>query len=376
MNELVEKFLQPLSEAQPCGPDLSEQPQFDELTRLLKGKPEVDVGSVKKPAEPPDWRELKGKSAEYLAQSRHLGAAMMFGCSSLQTGGLAGFRDGMQLIRGLVEQFWPTVYPLLDVEENNDPTQRLNLLGALNSPRGTLRPETQQWLAINDYLYAAPLCRPKGGEPITLEMAANAHRRADASTEGQGGEGGSGASPVGMDLNQLGKAFRAATPAEIESNHAAVSESLEALNAMDQFLTQNLGTGNTISFDELHKTLQEMQNVLKGYLPGGVAEGNAGGEAVVGDVSGGSGGQAATAAGSLSISGTVQSREDVVRAIDAICEYYRQVEPSSPVPYLLRRAQKMATMNFLEAMQELSLATADTLRPSMGTAVDSDPLSR
>jgi type VI secretion system protein ImpA len=63
-----------------------------------------------------------------------------------------------------------------------------------------------------------------------------------------------------------------------------------------------------------------------------------------------------------------------VRAIDAICDYYRQVEPSSPVPYLLRRAQKMATMNFLEAMQELSLATPETLRPSMGTAVDSDPL--
>ena len=54
MNELVEKLLRPVSEGQPCGPDLSDQSQFDELSRLLKGKPEVDVGSVKKPAEPPD----------------------------------------------------------------------------------------------------------------------------------------------------------------------------------------------------------------------------------------------------------------------------------------------------------------------------------
>ena len=59
-----------------------------------------------------------------------------------------------------------------------------------------------------------------------------------------------------------------------------------------------------------------------------------------------------------------------MRAIDSICEYYRQVEPSSPVPYLLRRAQKLARMDFVQAVQELNLATIDSLRPSMGTAVD------
>ena len=370
MNELVEKLLRPVSADQPCGPDLSDQPQFDELTRLLKGKPEVDVGSVKKPAEPPDWREVRGKSGEYLAQSKHLGVAMMFCGGLLQTSGLAGFRDGLQLIRGLVEQYWPTIYPPLDVEENNDPTQRLNLLGALNSPRGTLRPDVQQWLAIIDYLYAAPLCRPKGAEVVTLDVAINAHRRAEASP----GEGQS-AAPTGLDLSQLDKAFRAASVAEIEASHTAVVESLEALTGLDHFLTQVLGAGNTISFDELHKVLQELQNVLRSYLPGAAGEPVAAGAAVAAGSTAAGGGLPGTT-GALSIHGTVQSREDVVRALNAVCDYYRQVEPSSPVPYLLRRAQKMATMNFLEAMQELSLATPDTLRPSLGTAVDSDPLSQ
>ena len=370
MNELVEKLLRPVSEGQPCGPDLSDQSQFDELSRLLKGKPEVDVGSVKKPAEPPDWRELKGKSAEYLAQSKHLGVAMMFCGSSLQTAGLAGFRDGLQLIRGLVEQYWPTVYPPLDAEENNDPTQRLNLLGTLNSPRGTLRPDVQQWLAIIDYLYLTPLCRPKGAEPVTLDLAVSAHGRAENKPAEASGEGTP--VPVGLDLNQLGKAFRAAPVAEIEASHAAVSESLEALTALDQFLTQALGAGNTISFDELNKVLLELQGVLKAYLPGGVAEAGAEGAVAGNTASGGSGTQAV---GALSISGAIQSREDIVRAIDAICDYYRQIEPSSPVPYLLRRAQKVVMMNFVESVQELNLASLDSLRPSMGTAVDSDPLA-
>jgi type VI secretion system protein ImpA len=366
MNELVEKLLQPVSAEQPCGPDLSDSQAHDELSRLLKGKPSVQVGSVEKPAEPPDWRELKDKSAAYLAESKNLQAAMVLCCSLLQTSGLAGFRDGLQLLRGLVEQYWPTIHPLLDVEDNNDPTQRLNILGALNSPRGTLRPDIQQWLAVIDYLYTAPLCRPKGAEPVTLDLASAAHRRAENQSEASGSEG---ASPVGMDLAQLGKAFRAAPPAEVEANHTAVAEALEALAGLDQFLTETLGSGNTISFDELHKVLMELQGVFKAQLPGSAAD--AGTSPAGSPVETSSGGGASA----ISISGAVRSREDVVRMIDAICEYYRQVEPSSPVPYLLKRAQKVARMNFVESMQELNLATVDSLRPSMGTAVDSDPLA-
>lgn len=366
MNELVEKLLKPVSAEQPCGPDLSEKPAYDELARILKGKPSIEVGSVEKPAEPPDWRELRARSLDYLGQSKHLRAAMMFCGSSLQLTGLPGFRDGLQLIRGLVEQYWPTVHPPLDVEDNNDPTQRLNILGALNSPRGTLRPDIQQWLAIIDYLYTAPLCRPKGAEPVTLDMAAAAHRRAENKSEAPSGEGTSSV-PAGMDLAQLGQAFRAAAPAEIEANHTAVTEALEALAGLDQFLTETLGSGNTISFEELQKVLKELQGVLQAQLPGSAAD--VGTSSPEGNVES-AGGGGATA---ISISGTVRSREDVVRIIDAICEYYRQVEPSSPVPYLLKRAQKMARMNFVESMQELNLANLDALRPSMGSAVDTEP---
>ena len=364
MNELVEKLLTPLPGAQPCGPDLSDRSPFEELERLLKGKPEIEVGSVKKVAEAPDWRDLKARSAEYLAQSKHLRAAMIFCGSSLQTGGLAGFRDGVQLVRGLVEQYWPTVHPPLDVEDNNDPTQRLNILGALNAPRGTLRPDIQQWLGIIDYLYATPLCRPKGAAPITLDLAIAAHRSQEGRTEGQGNEG-----TPGLDLVQLAKAFRGAPGSEVETNLAAVCEALEAITAIDQFLAQTLGANNSISFEEIRKVLQEIQGVLKAHQPGAAAPGTPADPAASDSATSGAGGTTA-----MQIGGSIRSREDVLRAIDAICEYYRQAEPSSPVPYLLRRAQKVAQMNFVQSMQELNLASVDALRPAMGSALDSDPL--
>jgi type VI secretion system protein ImpA len=43
----------------------------------------------------------------------------------------------------------------------------------------------------------------------------------------------------------------------------------------------------------------------------------------------------------------------VIRLIDKICDYYRDNEPSSPVPLLLKRARRVVTMDFLELLREL-----------------------
>ena len=49
----------------------------------------------------------------------------------------------------------------------------------------------------------------------------------------------------------------------------------------------------------------------------------------------------------------VASRDDVLRAIDAICAYYEAHEPSSPVPLLLLRGKRFVTMSFLEILKEM-----------------------
>ncbi len=169
MKPAIEKLLQPISELQPCGPDLSYDPSFDELQSILKGKPEVEIGEVRQPAEPPDWQQLGNKAAEYLGRSKHIEVAVLLCCSLLRTDGLAGFVDGLQLIRGLLRDYWDKLYPVLDPEDNNDPTLRLNRLGALTLPRGAAA-LAGSWLRFVDYLYDAPLCRVPGMQPVTLAL--------------------------------------------------------------------------------------------------------------------------------------------------------------------------------------------------------------
>ncbi len=350
----IQDLLKPISDDKPCGPDLS-YPGLDELESILKGKPEVEIGAVKKPAEPPDWKDLSEKSAAFLRQSKHLRAAVIMCGALLKTQNVAGFRDGLAVLRGLIEQFWAPVYPLLDPEDNNDPTQRLNILGSLTAARGSVG----GWLRVVDYLYEAPLCKPKGASGISFDDIYAAKLRE---------QGGDGAPPNAPDPAKLARAIQDGGRDQIELAYQALKESLENVQAIDQFLTSTLGAGNTIRFETLQKTLQDMLDGVQTYVGNGASTASSGGDAGQSDGSDDQGGPAG-----IQIKGTIRSADDVVSAIDRICDYYTQVEPGSPVPFLLRRAQKLAKMNFVEAVQELNLATIEALKPSMGSAIEETP---
>ena len=56
----------------------------------------------------------------------------------------------------------------------------------------------------------------------------------------------------------------------------------------------------------------------------------------------------------FSLEGEIRSREDVLNLLQKICQYYDRTEPSSPVPLVLKRAARLAEMDFMQIMQDLS----------------------
>jgi type VI secretion system protein ImpA len=352
MNELVEKLLEKVSADQPCGPDLTNDRQFAELEDLLKGKPEIDFGTIQKPAEPPNWPELQQKSAEFLKKSKHLRAAVTLCCCWLKTSGLAGFRDGLELIQRLLVEHWACLYPALDPNDTNAPEFRLNILSALTAPRGTVI----GWLTIIDYLYEAPLCQVKGTPTVDYEQIQAAKLRK---------AGDPNAPSHASSLESLGAVLKAASP-QVVAHHTALDQSLEHLRTIDEFLTNTLTAARSMSFDDLRKTLQGIKSSLEPFLPG--ADPKLDQPSHVTTVIDG---RTPPETGAFQIVGSIRSRDDVVKALESICQYYDQVEPGSPVPWLLNRAKKMTRMNFVQAVQELSLiADLSALRPSMGSALD------
>ena len=52
--------------------------------------------------------------------------------------------------------------------------------------------------------------------------------------------------------------------------------------------------------------------------------------------------------------GELRTREDALRLLDRICDFIERSEPSSPAPLLIRRAQRLMTMNFVEILEDIA----------------------
>ena len=88
MNDTTKKLLTPIQADLPFGPDLSYDPALTDLLTMASGKPEIEIGAVVKPAEPPEWPALREAGRKFLERSRHLNVAVIYACSLLKLEGV------------------------------------------------------------------------------------------------------------------------------------------------------------------------------------------------------------------------------------------------------------------------------------------------
>jgi len=138
------------------------------------------------------------------------------------------------------------------------------------------------------------------------------------------------------DMANIEAAFLDMDVAELEANAGAVKDAIEHVKALDQALSEAVGAGSSADFSPLTGTLKSMNQLLQQQLR---RRGLASGAAATVDSEGGGG---AVTGGAPAMSGPIQSREDVIRLLDQVSDWYSKYEPSSPVPLLLQRAKLLA----------------------------------
>lgn len=321
----ADELLKPISEEKPCGEDLSYDPSFLELETLVRGKPETQFS----PAEDPNWKELKERCLDLWKRSKDLRVATTLAVAELKTDGFAGFRECLALLNGLIETHWADCYPLLDPADNNDPTQRVNIVASLSAPVGTFGDP----LKVIERLREAPL---------TSSNRMGRFSMADILRSQAGTPGADGSQPPAA--SQIQAAFQDTKPEDTDSLNQKIAESVDLVGRLDDSLTKAVGADKAADLSPLKNEIKEIQKRLTQYLPGGVVSEDAPAES---DAAPGE-------APAKGISGDIQSRQDVIRMLEKICQYYARREPSSPVPYLLKRAQRLAEKNFMEIINDLS----------------------
>lgn len=326
----LEALAQPASSEPPSGPNLQYSPEYANLERAAAGKPERQVGAAIVPAEPPDWRAVRDQSAALLASSKDLRVAALLVRALVETEGFEGLAGGLQLVRRLVEEQWPTLHPMLDAEDNDDPTFRVNAMAALTH-RDVLQ-------AIR----AAPLVTSKAFGSVSLRaLDASAAPRPAPSA------GAKPAAPPGPSAGALEAAFQQVTPEALAQATATLARCSQEAAALALGWSERLPSSGP-DFTELRRTLAQAHQSVRTRM-----EQRQGDAAPAGDAATNGAASEAAEAPAAAIRGEVRSRDDVLRAIDAICAYYARAEPSSPVPLLLQRCRRMVTMSFVDILKEM-----------------------
>ena len=317
-------LLAAISATSPCGEDLEYDADFLHLERAAQGQPERSMGDSILPAEPPDWRSVQQQSLDLLTRSKDLRITHFLLQSTLALEGLPGLATSLDLINGLLRDYWAELHPRLDADDDNDPTVRINALAGLaaDSTIGLLR--------------EAILTRSRTFGPVSLRAALNA-----AGLQYFSGES------LGSD--HLAGALQDSDPQHLEAIRHALSSARSAAEAIEKQVSEQVGSAAGVDLSALKQPLRLALQVLGQHAPQSIdspAEEPL--EAPAGEAS-----SAPLAPAPARVSGEISSREDVLRSLDRLLAYYSRHEPSSPLPVLLNRAKNLVNADFAAIVRNL-----------------------
>ncbi len=321
-------LLAPVSAQSPTGEDLEYDPDFLAMMQAAEGKPERRMGEVLIPAEDPDWARVRSLAVALLGRSKDLRIAVLLTRALLKTEGLIGLNAGLALVTRLVTDFWDDLHPRLDPDEGLDPSIRVNVLLDLCDRDALLLP-----------LRVAPLIRSRVFGIVTYRDIEIAEGRAAAPKD---------LKP--LDSATIAGAFQECDLDELREVALAAQSAYRESRALGEALAARVAVVDLPSFEPLTELLSALQHDLLSRLgqreP--LVDSGASDDPAVGQASAGSPPPA------VSASGQINSREDVIRALDRLCDYYTLHEPSSPVPLLLKRARRLVTGDFVEILRDLA----------------------
>jgi type VI secretion system protein ImpA len=328
-----------LSEVAPAGENLELDPDFGALERAVRGKPETQYGSTVDPAKPPEWQEAELLALRLLERTRDLRVLSHLAVARLHLHGLAAFADALGQIRQQLTGRWEQVHPWLDPEDNLDPMQRRNALIQLQDPAKVLR-------ALRDFpLATPPRARPVSWRDIAIFNGTIEHE-----------SGHEKPSEV-----MLRDAFAKTDPERMQQLFDGLDRAVAEAEAIPAAFEARAGAGSGPDLSDLAKLLRELQRDVRRFAALATpTTPDVPGETAQPDVTAGPDPAPTTVAaaprGTMNIRSitAVYDRDDALYLLDLASAYFRANEPSSPLPLLIERARRLASMDFLEVLRDVA----------------------
>jgi type VI secretion system protein ImpA len=301
----------PISADKPCGEyleDTQAMAAFDAL-RLF--------GQTVPAAEAPDWRDIRGRAMEALGQSKDFRLLAHLAAADLRLQGLSALAGLLDVAAHWIEQYWDGVYPPID----DDAIFRRNALNSFADRFAIVDGLRRLTLASHPQLGRVSIRDIEGG---------------DQPSDAEGGER--------VDVAAV---FASVPTGDLAALQQQSKAAIQALKLIDRKMRDAGGSEAAPDFDALLSALVLIDRTTTQYLAGRGGD-EPGATAAAGE-------QGAAAAGTTTVAvGSIRTRQDAIRALDAVATWFRQNEPSSPVPMFVDRAKRLVSMDFLDILADVA----------------------
>ena len=327
-----------------CGENLEYDALILEVREAIEGKPSQHMGDDVIEAVDPDWKKVKKNCLLLCVQTHSLEVVISLTQALMNLEGYSGLADGSKLLEGLIEKYWSCLHPQIDPDDN-DPTERLNMLALF---------EDSKFLVS---LQKIDLINSKGVGSVSLYDIRKSKTKNDDDE-----------SDSAKDSKLLDAVFKSCSNEEKEKVYSDLVNCAFSFENISNLLKSEENIGSTIapSFNELLQIINESKTAIESHLDQL--------DEKVSDIDM-SDTQVNTSSEKPiknSSSAGINSREDVVSAIQKIEDYYYKNEPGSPIPMLLLRAKSLVNKDFIELMEELSPDSLNQLGLILGRVQSDD----
>ncbi len=341
-------LLAPISEEAPTGRDPrmtpALTPKFDKIVEASRAAAAVekqetsgDGGQTTPPAKL--WGPVVAPATEFLTgQAKDLEIAGCLARSMIAMHGLPGLRDGLHLMRELVETYWDTLYPSADEDdEANDPEHKDVRLTII---------ERLQALPVLTSLRLAPITGPRGSGPFSCDSYQKATRQ-ELSTGNE--------SITEEGRQQKSKIIAAATESGADYYINLLEDiqlALGHMDALENILMEKIGSSGLI-LGKLREAVGEIERAVRDIGRGLSLDAASPAENGAADTSGHPGAPIATGGFRASGANATKDREGALRCLTEIAAFFKTTEPHSPIGYALDTVIARARMPLPALLEDL-----------------------
>jgi type VI secretion system protein ImpA len=360
----LDTLLAPLAAGEGAGVDLREDwSPGSPYQKLRDARSEARVEERQRDAAgetdlPPaeGWKVIRQIAQKALAEtSKDFEVAAWLTEALIRTDGLAGLTDGASLLAGLLETYWDSGFPRADEDGFEGRSAPLGGLSGADGD-GTLLQSLRR----------APLFRRQDGTMLLLYQYEQAVETSGLADEGRK-QARYEAGVIKLDVLQ---AEARLDLARLRATVTAARAAREAWRAFETQIDARLGRDapSTRRAAEVLDRIAAVAEMLAGGPEAVAEEAALAGE--TGGAAAGTGG--AAGGGSLSVSGAIANREEALRQLERIAEFFRKTEPHSPLAYTLTDAARRGRLTLPDLLAEV--LGDETARTAMLTALGIRPV--